>query len=86
MKQAKATEGFIKMSNRGFLKDHYTLSAWENEPSMRSFARSGEHQIAMKSSKSLAEIIATYTYESSEFPSWDMAKKEVKEKGKVLNF
>lgn len=86
MKQAQSTPGFIKMKNTGFWNIHYTLSAWENHETMQQFARSGAHLNAMKSSKSLAKTLSTYTYESETFPDWATAKKLIHANGKVLKF
>lgn len=86
MKQAQSTPGFIKMKNTGFWNNHYTLSAWENHETMQQFARSGAHLNAMKSSKSLAKTLSTYTYESETFPDWATAKKLIHANGKVLKF
>ncbi|HRF75834.1 MAG TPA: hypothetical protein PLJ00_02600 [Chitinophagales bacterium] len=86
MRQAQNSSGFIRMSNSGFWRDHYTLSAWENEAAMKNFARSGEHLKAMKQSQSISDKLATYSYVAEKFPDWNTAKQLIHKNGKVLTF
>ncbi|HNC39521.1 MAG TPA: hypothetical protein PK492_09155 [Chitinophagaceae bacterium] len=84
-RQCKNEKGFIAQKNTGLGYEHFTLTAWESQDDLKRFARSGAHADAMKSSKSLATEIRTYTYVANEMPQWAEAKKLLKEKGKVLN-
>lgn len=87
MRQAKALPGLVHFANTGFGYMHYTLSAWDNDDSMRHFAyANGAHKDAMKESRKMATEIKTYTYRSKELPDWKTAKQLVGEKGKVLSF
>ena len=74
------------MKNTGFGYMHYTLSAWKSEEDLKRFAHSGAHKEAMKQTKQLATEIKIYTYQGSEFPSWEEAKQLLNEKGKKLTF
>lgn len=65
---------------------HYTMSLWNSEDDLQSFARSGEHLEAMKQSKSMAKEIRTFTYESDSLPDWKDGKALLHENGKVLTF
>ena len=84
--QAKKTEGFIKMDNTGTGYLHYTRSAWLNETSMKTFARTGAHLHAMKQSAELADELCTYSYEADALPDWPAVKILLAEKGKCLKF
>jgi hypothetical protein len=84
--QAKGEKGFVKMRNTGFGKLHFTLSQWQTEEDLKRFARSGEHQKAMRESSKLATSITTYSYSSASFPNWTEARKILAEKGKALEF
>lgn len=83
--QLRKAPGFIKIKNTGFGYLHYTITSWESKELMQAAMREGAHGEAMKKSAALASEIATYTYESDEFPSWKVAK-EMIQKGKVLKF
>jgi len=85
-KQLKSEKGFIKLKNTGFGKDHYTLTAWESEGDLKRFSKSGEHAIAMRSSKELSTEIRIYTYNADSLPGWKDAKHLVFKHGKILNF
>lgn len=87
MRQAQALPGLVHFANTGFGYTHYTMSAWDNEDSMRQFAYAdGAHKAAMKESRKMATEIRTYTYRSKDLPDWKSAKRLVGEKGKVLSF
>jgi len=86
VRQTKVQPGFIKMKNTGFGYDHYTLSVWKDEESLRRFARSGAHLAAMKKSSALATEIRTYSFSSESVPSWKEVRDLLKEKGKILKY
>lgn len=86
VRQTKGQKGFVTMKNTGFGYLHYTLSAWESEADLKEFAKTGAHLVAMKKSKEIANEISTYTFESSQLPSWKEAKSLLSEKGKTLKF
>lgn len=85
-RQAKATPGLLKITNTGFGYVHYTCSAWQDEVSMKNFAKTGAHLEAMKKSSALATEIRTYTFQTDEMPGWNQVKTLLAEKGKVLHF
>lgn len=84
--QCKKTTGFLQMKNTGFAYNHFTMSAWETENDMKTFARSGAHVKAMKQSAQLADEIRTYTYEGSKLPTWREAKQLLATNGKTLTY
>lgn len=59
----------------GVLVNHYTVSLWSDEKSMKKFARSGAHQKAMKDVKNIATEVKVYTYKSDRLPDWTKAKR-----------
>lgn len=63
-----------KLKTKGLGKKHYTMSMWENEEQMRSFAHSGAHMTAMKTAKEIAKEIRVLTYDGEGFPTWENAK------------
>lgn len=65
---------------------HFTLSLWENEADLKSFARSGAHLEAMKKSARFASEIRTYTYDSDKLPEWETAKRLLATEGKSIKF
>lgn len=84
MRQLKTTQcaGFKK---KGAWKKHYTMTLWNNEEEMKSFARSGAHAVAMKESAQIAKEIRSITIDADTFPKWRDATTLV-EKGKVIRF
>ena len=85
-RQAKTIPGFIKMKNTGFGYLHYTYSVWQDETSMKNFAKKGAHLEAMKQSSALATEIRTYTFETNNLPDWTKAKTLLEEKGKAIYY
>lgn len=85
-RQAKMQKGFIEMKNIGFGYLHFTLSAWETEEDLKTFARSGAHLEAMKESRNLATEIRIYTFRSEQIPDWREAKRMLFENGRVILF
>lgn len=83
--QLKGNPACKKYRSRGFWTLHYTMSLWQDEKSLKEFARNGAHLMGMKSSKSIAAEIRTYTYEADQLPDWVTARSLLKQ-GKVLRF
>lgn len=84
--QTQKSKGFIKMRNKGFWNDHYTLSSWETLEDVKAFAHSGTHLIAMQQSAELATQIVTYTYETAEMPDWKTAITLLQQNGRAIQF
>ena len=84
--QTKRQKGFIKLKNTGFGYLHYTLSAWESEEDLRTFARSGAHLESMRKSSRLATEIRTFSYSSDHLPSWKEARQILTEKGRIFRY
>lgn len=70
---------------RGFWTTHYTMTLWDNEAELKSFAKSGAHLEAMKKSAEIAKEIRTLTYDSDHLPSWKEAF-SLLERAKVIKF
>lgn len=86
MRQLRTQPGFLKLKNSGFGYLHYTLTAWESAEAARDFVRSGEHLIAMKSSRALSTEIRTYTFTADSLPGWKEARQLLFAHGRVLSF
>lgn len=71
--------------SKGFWTKHYTMSLWNSEEEMKSFATNGAHLQAMKSSAEIAKEIRTITVDCENLPSWKEAKAML-QKGKVIRF
>ena len=74
IKQLKSTN-CKQYRSKGFWTKHYTMTLWNNEEEMASFARSGAHLEAMKNSKEIASEIRTISIQAEELPDWNQAKK-----------
>jgi hypothetical protein len=61
------------------------MTLWNNEEEMKSFALSGAHLEAMKTSKDIAKEIRIITIEANELPNWKEAKRLL-EGGKVTHY
>lgn len=70
---------------KGFWKKHYTMTLWDDELQMKSFAKNGAHLEAMKHSSNIANEIRTTTIEIDHFPSWAKAEELLKD-GNVIRF
>jgi hypothetical protein len=70
-------KGFRK---KGWGKMHYTMTLWEHESDLKSFAQSGPHAQAMKKSARIAREIRTITYDASVLPSWAEARSKLASK------
>jgi heme-degrading monooxygenase HmoA len=86
VRQARAQKGFVRLKNTGFGYEHYTLSVWEDEASLREFARSGAHRDAMKKSSTLATEIRTYSFHSDVIPDWKEVRSLLKETSNVITY
>lgn len=78
--------GVVEFRKTGFGLTHYTMSLWNTEEDLRTFARTGAHGEAMRNSKKLAKEIRTLTIDADTMPDWKTAKSLLREKGKVLDF
>ena len=86
-KQLHKSKGMLKFKKTGLGRLHYTLTVWETEDDLKTFAYgNGSHKQFMSRSKEIASEIGTYTFESNEIPDWKTAKKLLSEKGRFLNF
>ncbi len=84
VKQLK-TSNNIGFKNKGFWTTFYTMTLWKDERDMILFASSGAHLESMKKSKTIANEIRTFTYDSESLPSWNEAIMLL-QKGKVIKF
>ena len=84
VRQLKATD-YKDFKKSGFWTKHYTMTLWNNEEEMKSFAYSGAHLEVMKTSKEIAKEIRSITIDATELPNWKDAKKLL-DKGKVIKY
>ena len=61
----------------------YTLTAWENESSLREFMLGGHHKKAMKITKKIAKQAVSTNYEGDKIPDWQEALQILEEKKRV---
>ena len=76
----------VKFKSTGFWTRHYTMTLWNNEEDLKTYAKTGAHKESMAKSPKLAKEIRTLTLDREEMPSWSEAKTLLQEKGKVLRF
>ncbi|MEM7039540.1 MAG: DUF3291 domain-containing protein [Bacteroidota bacterium] len=76
----------VKYKSRGFWTKHYTMSLWNTEEEMKTFAREGAHKIAMQSSRKVAREIRIHAYDADALPDWKTAKSQLMKEGKVYRF
>ena len=84
LKQLKATN-CLEVKKTGIWNKHYTMTLWENEQDLKSFAHSGAHLEAMKNAAKIAREIRTLTIDADTLPDWQRAKSLLKE-GKVYTY
>lgn len=84
LKQLKSAN-HLDIKKKGVWTKHYTMTLWNNDEDLKTFASSGAHLEAMKVSASIAKEIRTYTYETDKLPSWKEAEELLKE-ARVLSF
>lgn len=73
LKQLKSTN-YQDFKKKGIWNKHYTMTLWNDESDLKSFAHSGAHLEAMKKSKQIAKEIRTVTIQADSLPSWKEAK------------
>ena len=84
IRQLKTTD-CKQFKKQGIWTKHYTMTLWNNEKEMKSFAMNGAHLEAMKTSKDIAKEIRIITIETNELPNWKEAK-QLLEGGKVTRY
>ncbi len=84
LKQLK-TSNSVDFKKRGIWTKHYTMTLWNNEQEMKSFAMSGAHLEAMKTSKKIAKEIRTITIDVDKLPDWKTAI-SLLDNAKVMKF
>lgn len=77
---------YVKFKKQGFLSMHYTMTLWENEKDLKSFAMDGAHREAMKKTAKIAREIRIYTYDADSLPDWKSAKNMLLEHGRVTRY
>ena len=63
-----------EFKKRGIWTMHYTMTLWENEEQLKTFAKNGAHLEAMKKSAAIAKEIKTLTIDAEKCPDWKTAK------------
>jgi hypothetical protein len=81
--QLRNTPGIVDKKTTGFWTMHYTMTLWDEEKSLRNFAKTAAHLEAMKISKDIAKEIRTLTCDAESLPTWKVAKADLKAKGRV---
>lgn len=84
--QLKADPACKAYKTTGVWTMHYTMSLWQDEKSLKEFARKGEHLHGMKNGHSIAKEIVTYTFAAEQLPDWATAKELLKTKGRFINY
>lgn len=84
IKQLKNTacQGF---RSQGYWTKYYTITLWNDEAELKSFATNGAHLEAMKRSQEMAKEIKTITFDTYVCPTWKEAKAALKQ-AKTLKF
>ncbi len=85
VRQIKKTN-VLDFKSQGIWTLHYTMTLWENEGEIKDFARQGGHLAAMKKSAELASEIRILTIDADKLPKWKVAKKMLKEQGKLYKY
>ncbi len=85
LKQLKTTN-CKDFKKRGIWTTHYTMTLWNSEEELKSFAQSGAHLEAMKKAKKIAKEIKTLTMDATELPNWKTAIQLLNEKGKSYTY
>lgn len=84
IKQLKATS-CKDFKKKGVWTKHYTMTLWNNEAELKTFAKSGAHLEAMKISNKIAKEIRTITIDADSLPHWKDAE-NLLQKGKAYQF
>ena len=85
MTQLRATN-YVKKKTIGFWTKHYTMTLWENENDLKSFAKSSHHLAAMKKGSTIAKEIRTLTIEADQLPNWKNSKLLLLQKGRAVTY
>lgn len=78
IRQLKSTD-CKSFKKKGYWTKHYTMTLWNNEEELKSFASSGPHLQAMKTSSRIAKEIRTITIDAEKLPSWAEAMELLKQ-------
>ncbi|MEQ8358015.1 MAG: DUF3291 domain-containing protein [Cytophagales bacterium] len=73
------------VKTRGFWKNHYTMTLWENEEDIRRFNKSELHQKSIRGASKIANEVRIKRIESDRLIKWKEAKLML-EKGKVYKY
>ena len=65
---------------------HYTMTLWENEEDLKTFAKSGAHLEAMQKGAKIASEIRTLTMDAEQLPDWKTAKTMLAERGNIMRY
>jgi hypothetical protein len=84
--QQLAKTNCVKKKSTGFWTKHYTMTLWNTEDDLKTFAKSGQHLESMKKGGQIAKEIRTLTIDASQLPNWKEAKALLKEKGRVVHY
>lgn len=76
--QLRHTDGCKLLKTRGFGKDWYTMTLWEDELKLMRFLKSGAHAEAMKDTAKLASSVVSKRIETDTVPTWKEAKNILK--------
>jgi hypothetical protein len=76
----------IEKKSTGFWTKHYTMTLWETETDLKTFAKSGKHLESMKKAGEIAKEIRTLTIDATTLPNWKYAKALLKEKGRIVRY
>ena len=63
----------------------YTLTAWENESSLREFMLARHHKEAMKTTKRIARQAVSIHFEGDKIPDWTEALQILEKNKRVYN-
>ena len=83
--QAISADGVIHVDVKADLGKltFYTLTAWENESSLREFMLGGYHKEAMKNTKKIAKQAVSTHHEGNKIPDWQEALQILEENKRV---
>ncbi len=84
VKQLKSSQ-YKDFKKKGIWTKHYTMTLWNNEDELKTFAQSGAHLEAMKTSREIAKEIRTITIDANVLPSWIEASKLL-DKAKIIKY
>lgn len=76
----------IDKKTTGLWTMHYTMTLWNTEDDLKTFAKQGAHLDAMRKSGLIAKQIRILTYQADKLPDWKTAKQKLLAEGRVHNF